>query len=245
MTATLPDYLWACAFGAVAAVGELLSRYRDAPWRAVRQLPGVLYLVVNALSGVFGLWVVYLLNLKFGLTEEDAIRWVRVLADGCSSLAILRSSVFVVKAGDKDIPIGPAAALQAILTSLDRAVDRANAARRARFVADVLPPNLRLEAKRLRFLTSYSLGLMQNVSADEQKQVRLLIDGVLADTKLTLHEKLVLVCLQLLPFIGFDLMATAVEQVRTERPGTDDDQEAPPVADLLTAPPSPSAAPRG
>ena len=238
MTATLPDYLWACAFGAVAAVGELLSRYRDAPWRAIRQFPGLLYLVVNAASGIFGVWAVYLLNLKFGLTDEAAIRWARVLAGGFSSLAIFRSSVFVVKAGDKDIPIGPAAALQAFLASLDRAVDRSNAARRARFVADVLPPALQLPAKRLRFLTSYCLGLMQNVTAEEQKQVRLLIDGVLADAKLTLHQKLVLVCLQLLPFIGFDLMTAAVEQVKAEPgPGDQEEHAGPPPA----APPVPPA----
>lgn len=43
---------------------------------------------------------------------------------GVSAMAFFRSSLFVVRAGDRDVGVGPSGFLQIFLTAADRAVDR-------------------------------------------------------------------------------------------------------------------------
>jgi hypothetical protein len=54
------------------------------------------------------------------------------------SMSFFRSSLFVVRAGDRDVGVGPSVFLQIFLTAADRAVDRKRAAARSDVVADVM-----------------------------------------------------------------------------------------------------------
>jgi hypothetical protein len=46
------DALYAMTFGSLVAIGELVSRYRDHPIRAVRSLPGLTYIGINAAAAL-------------------------------------------------------------------------------------------------------------------------------------------------------------------------------------------------
>jgi hypothetical protein len=220
------DYTAVALFGLVAGAAEIVSRYRDAPWTAVRRFPGIVYLSINALAGMGGLLAVEALDLRFGFQPGEQLRWARVLVAGFSSVALFRSSLFTIRAGEKDVPIGPAAALQAILATLDRDVDRKQASDRDRFV-ESLAEDIGGEPNRLRFLGAYCLGLMQNVPAGEQNQLREQITTVIQDKKLTPRERLLLVCLQLLAVVGHDVLAKAINRLKSLPPTQQVEEEVP------------------
>ncbi len=74
-------------------------------------------------------------------------------------MAFFRTSLLVVRAGDRDVAIGPSGFLQIFLTAADRAVDRKRAAARSDAVAEVMK---RVDfTKALKALPPYCLALMQ------------------------------------------------------------------------------------
>lgn len=86
---------------------------------------------------------------------------------GVSAMAFFRSSLFVVRAGDRDVGVSPSGYLQIFLTPADRAVDRKRAGVRSDAVADVLKGVDYTKA--LKALPPYCLALMQNVPSDDQR----------------------------------------------------------------------------
>jgi len=56
---------------------------------------------------------------------------------GVSAMAFFRTSLFVVRSGDRDVGVGPSGFLQIFLGAADRAVDRKRAAARAGSAASV------------------------------------------------------------------------------------------------------------
>lgn len=229
---TVIDYVLVCLFGVLAGAAELLSRYRDAPFRAMRRRFGIIYLAVNAAAGVAGLLAVHALDLRFGLEDGTRLRWTRVLVAGFSSVALFRSSLFTVRAGDRDVPIGPAAALQQLLLTLDREVDREQADRRTTFLAEQCA-GLPADTRTLRSLTALCLAIMQNVSAVEQNQVKEQTESILRNTVIAPIYRRDLVCLQLLAVVGFDVLEKAISRVKQETPvGPDTGDDTPPPAIL-------------
>ena len=72
----------------------------------------------------------------FGVEGDGAeLRWTQALVAGFGAMAFLRSAVFVVRAGDQDVGVGPSGFLQVVLNATDRAVDRRRAGARAHEVA--------------------------------------------------------------------------------------------------------------
>lgn len=65
-------------------------------------------------------------------------RLTQILMAGVSAMAFFRASLFVVRAGDRDVGVGPSGFLQIFLTAADRAVDRKRAAARSAAVAKVM-----------------------------------------------------------------------------------------------------------
>ncbi len=236
------DYTLVLAFGALTGLAELIARYRDAPFTAATRLPGLLYLALNAVAGAGALGLLKAFGVTFGLDaggDETRLWWARTLAAGFSAMLLFRSALFIVRVGEKDIPVGPAVVLQAVLGSLDRAIDRNLAADRDRFIA-ALSPTLPDAANRLRFLAGYCIGLMQNVPADEQKAIRDQIELVIGDKQNTPRDRLRLICLQLLTVVGREVLSKAIEQLRA---GGEEVPAAPPVPPPTSL--SPPAASRG
>ncbi|MFQ5528320.1 MAG: hypothetical protein ACE5GX_18950 [Thermoanaerobaculia bacterium] len=101
------DYFWVALFGLSIGAAELLTRYRDAPFRVIRKGPALGYLALNGLASVGALYTLKVFAVDFGLAADSAaLWWTRVLTAGFSAMALFRSSVMVVREGDKDISIG-------------------------------------------------------------------------------------------------------------------------------------------
>jgi hypothetical protein len=71
-TVVLLSYMAAALLGAVVAMMELASRYRDAPLRSIATGAGAVYVLVNAVAAGIGLAVVRSAGLDFGLNSQSS-----------------------------------------------------------------------------------------------------------------------------------------------------------------------------
>jgi hypothetical protein len=163
-----PQQMWvaAGALGALVAVAELVTRYRDEPASAILSLPGTAYLVVNIASSVSALYFITVFDWRFGATA-DTLRVTQVLVAGFGSAALFRSSLLNVTMGNEQLGIGPSAVLNIILKAADRAVDRERAWVRARRAASIMN-GLGFEANAESMLL-FTGASMQNLTDVEAK----------------------------------------------------------------------------
>ena len=203
------DWLAAAALGALVGGSELISRYRDSPAAALKTLPAWFYVFLNLVASAGALYLIHV-NHWF----EDA-RWKQILMAGVSAMAFFRTSLFVVRAGDRDVGVGPSGFLQIYLSAADRAVDRARAHARSEAVAKIMQG---VDYKKaFESLPPYCLALMQNLTPEEQKEVARAmkeLDQGAADPSV----KVRLLGLELINVVGIDVITTAVrslgEQIR-------------------------------
>jgi hypothetical protein len=208
------DFAAAIALGFLVGLAELVSRYRDAPKAALYTRPAVLYILLNGAASASALALIHGFNLTFGATtSESSLRETRVLVAGIGAMALFRTSLFTVRAGDKDIGVGPATFLQIFREAADREVDRLRAQSRSQSVGQLM---VNIDYKKAsEGLVPYCLALMQNVSEDEQqrllKAVQLLDSEPLADS-----IKVRILGLQLVDVVGPDVLVAAVKALDSE-----------------------------
>jgi hypothetical protein len=206
------DYLLVAVLGSVVGIAELVSRYRDAPWRAVRNSAAVWYVTLNALAAVSALALIRVFGLTFGGQGHAQQRTLQVLLAGFGALAFLRTSIFILRVGGRDIGIGPVTVLQVILFATDRDVDRRRAVERARAVTDALRGLSFAEVREA--LPIYCLTLMQNVPADEKAEVEQQLREI---TELRMEDALKAnaLGLALMNVVGQKALEAAAAAVRT------------------------------
>lgn len=159
-------FLSVAAIGAAVGVGELVSRYRDDPVRATSSTPGVVYVSLNALAAVGALALAQ--NLGWASAAE-AVSFPWVLACGFGAVAVLRTSIFTVRAGAQDISVGPSVFLQVVLQAADREVDRRRATQRA-LAVDRIMQDVSFD-KANESLPAFCLALLQNMPQEEQERL--------------------------------------------------------------------------
>ncbi len=93
-----------------------------------------------------------------------------------SAMAFFRTSLFVVRAGDRDVGVGPSGFLQIFLTAADRAVDRKRAAARSDAVAKVMK-DVDFD-KAIQVLAPYCIALMQNLSPEDQDVLKRVLEAL-------------------------------------------------------------------
>lgn len=108
------DWAAAAALGGVVGASELISRYKDDPGAALRSWPAVFYIAINSAASAGAL----------GLIRANG--WLGT--SGGWMQAFFRTSLFVVRAGDRDVGVGPSGFLQIYLSAADRSLDRRRAA---------------------------------------------------------------------------------------------------------------------
>ncbi len=86
------QYLAVALLGAGIGIGELVSRYKDHPTRALISLPGVIYIAINALASVGALGLILTYGWKFG-ADSDTVVPTRLLVAGLGSMALFRSAL--------------------------------------------------------------------------------------------------------------------------------------------------------
>jgi hypothetical protein len=207
------DYVAVALIGALVGLGELVARYRDAPGTALRNGAAALYVGINAAAALAALGLIHAFDWTFGAETPDALQWTRVLVAGFGAMAIFRSSLFIVRAGEQDVGVGPSGFLQVVLNAADRAVDRGRAGARAGEVSRAMDGVA--FSKAAEALPSYCLALMQNASEEEKvalaHQVTLLRDAHMED-----RAKSLALGLALMNVVGRGVLEAAVLTLREE-----------------------------
>ena len=203
------DWVAVAVLGGVVGASELISRYKDNPFAAIKTLPAIFYIVINSAASLGALGLIHA-----GKWFETS-HWTQILMAGVSAMAFFRTSLFVVRAGDRDVGVGPSGFLQIFLTAADRAVDRKRAAARSEAVAKVMKevdfP------KALRALPPFCLALMQNVSPEDQQVLKRVVED-LEKRDAEPSVRALLLGIELMNVVGVDVLTTAVkalgEQIR-------------------------------
>jgi hypothetical protein len=198
------DWAAVATLGGVVGASELISRYKDDPWSAIKSWPAIFYIAINCVASVGALGLIHA-NGWFGSS-----RWMQILMAGVSAMAFFRSSLFVVRAGDRDVGVGPSGFLQIFLTAADRAVDRKRAAARSDAVAEVMKG---IDfSKALKALPFYCVGLMQNVSPEDQQALNRALED-LDKREAEPSVKALLLGIELINVVGVDVLTTAVKSL--------------------------------
>lgn len=202
--------------GAVIGTSEIVSRYRDAPGRALQTGSAWLYISLNAAASLCAFALVRnidVLKSIGGETEGVGKALVQSLVAGLSAMALFRSSLFMVRVGNTDIGIGPAAFLQILLAATDRATDRARAKPRADAVREIMGGISFALAKEA--LPSLCFGLMQGVTSEEEVTFGV---GVKALETSTMEDsfKANSLGLRLMNLVGEDVLRQAVNMLRAD-----------------------------
>jgi hypothetical protein len=163
--ATVWSFEVAALLGGSVGIAELLSRYRDAPTYVLLSPPGLGYVTLNAAASLCAMGVILAFGWKFGASGGNAVLATQVLVAGFGAMALFRSSLLTVKAGNDDVGIGPSSVLSIIMAASDRSADRLRAADRACRVQDVMA-NVSYE-KAAQALPTVAIALMQNLGASD------------------------------------------------------------------------------
>jgi len=160
-----------------------------------------------------------------------------MMAAGCGSLVIMRSSIYKIRVADTDVGVGPAAILDTILLVADRGIDRRAAIARAHDVNQLIAQaNGRGSAldphTAAKILTQFCLALMQNVDDTTSKSIVDSVNATLKNDDIAENIKLDIVVLKLGMVVGPEVLTEAIislgERIRSPivpmpPPGSADD----------------------
>ena len=214
MSAIGAAYIAAVVIGILVGAIELASRYRDKP-QALAGIAGAwAYVAVNAAAAGLALMAVRIFGWTFGISGSGhKVVIVQVLICGFGAMAVFRSSFAQIKVGDADTVIGPNAVLASLLAIVDREVDRkrgnSRSADASRIISDVSFEKARVA------LPAYCLALLQNLSADEQKDLNTAISSLAASPMNNALKSLNL-GLVLMNIVGPELLDSAVQALLQE-----------------------------
>jgi hypothetical protein len=205
---------WAviAALGAATGIIELIGRYRDAPFRALRTYGALIYIAVNVIASLTGLYLLQTVGTSFISETDPGKRAIyEILIAGFGSLTFLRSSIFKIRFNDTDISVGPALLLDILLAAADRGVDRRRGADRAREVAEAMK-DVSFD-KAISSLPPFCFSLMQNLTNEEQSSISAQLDKVQKNIAIDPHAKSLLMGLLLMNFVGVEVLREAVSQL--------------------------------
>lgn len=198
--------------GAAAGAIELVGRYRDEPARALFSVGAAVYVAVNVIAAVIGLYLLRTVG-KSLITETDQLNRsiYEVLLAGIGSMTFLRSSIFKVRLNEAEVAVGPAALLDVLLLAADRGVDRRRGNARAQEVSEAMA-NISFD-KAITTLPPFCFALMQNLSKDAQKEFSDQVKEVQQNPSIDPHVKSLLLGLALMNIVGVNVVRTATRQL--------------------------------
>jgi hypothetical protein len=122
----------------LVAATELASRYPEDPAMALKTMPGLLYLSVNGATSLLSLWFLHSGQITLFTVNSLSPTLNEVLGAGVGGMVLLRSSIFTMRMGARDVSVGPAAILQSILAAVDRVCDKRVATKRTDQIIEFL-----------------------------------------------------------------------------------------------------------
>ncbi|WP_018654919.1 hypothetical protein [Actinomadura flavalba] len=209
----MTGYVIAAALSCLVGVAELVSRYRDRPMTLLRVPSTWAYVLINGSAGASSLFLLRTFDWKFGVQSPQMAAATQVLVASLGSMMVFRSAVFTVRVGDEDVAVGPSTLLTSLLAAADRGVDRKQASSRAAAAGDIMHG---VSFRRAQLaLPTYCLGLLQNVSAEDQAALRTAVDA-LAGSDMTDTQKALNLGLLLMNVAGPDVLSAAVKTMEDE-----------------------------
>jgi hypothetical protein len=195
-------------FGLAVGAGELVARYRDAPFAALRTRAALSYVAINGIAALFAYVLITSMDWGFGQTGSQKV-WIQLLVAGFGSMVFFRSSLFTVKVGDTDVAVGPGIFFQVLMFATDRRCDRERAGPRAALVARIMQGVSFTQAKDA--LPNFCFELMQNVPIAEQQQFRQIVEALSAP-KAGMRDsvKVLNLGLMLMNVVGSEVLDAAV-----------------------------------
>src|SRR5260370_37113434 len=100
------DWTVVAVVGGVVGASELISRYKDNPWAAIKNWPAIFYIAINCAASVGALGLIH----AYGWFGQS--RWTQILMAGGCALGFLRGSPVVGRAGERDRCVGASRFLQ-------------------------------------------------------------------------------------------------------------------------------------
>jgi hypothetical protein len=216
MLSQLIDFLVVFALGALIGSVEILSRYKDAPFKVALSAPGLVYTGLNALVALSALLIVRLFGWTFSDNPQNSteiIRWTQVLVSGLAAMTLFRSSLFYFHLGDQDISVGPNAILQILLVAVDKEVDRLRGKERARIVEEAMDRISFPEA--VLNLPTVAIALMQNLSREDQDEILRSVKALKSEEAKDMPErtKTMSLGLTIMNVVGEDILKAAIDVV--------------------------------
>jgi hypothetical protein len=224
------SYVLAALLGGLLGLSELMNRYRDAPFSALRNWATVLFSAINVFASVATLAVVQqtdLVKLPASL-GPGAQAATQIVIAGIGAMAILRIGISV-QVSSETVSISLATLLRPLLRAADNEVDRARAAHKLDVTRELM---FSLDAaKALDELPPLCLSLMRSVSEEEEKELADYVKGVRQEN-LRDEVKLINLGAALLNIVGETVLRNAVKAFKEIGQGRDQP----------AAPPLPAAA---
>jgi hypothetical protein len=200
-------YASVALFGAAVGASELLARYRDAPFMALRTSAARWYIALNGAASLLAYVLIVQFDFEFGATPANK-NLVQALVATFGSMVFFRSSLFTIKVGETDVPVGPGIFFQVLLFATDRGCDRERAEPRSTLVNQIMH-GVSFEQAR-DALPNFCFELMQNVPATERQQFRQVVDA-LASSTMPDSVKVLNLGLMLMNVVGSQVLAAAVK----------------------------------
>jgi hypothetical protein len=219
MAPQIIDFLVVFAIGALVGGVEVLSRYKDAPFKVALSRPGLIYIGMNGLVSLLALLTVRLFGWTFTdnpQTSAEIIRWTQVCVAGLAAMTLFRSSLFNFHLADQDISIGPNAILQILLVAVDKEVDRLRGKERARIVEEAMDGIAFNEA--VLNLPTVAIALMQNLSREDQDEILDSVKALNSEEAKNMPErtKTMSLGLTIMNVVGEDILKAAIDVVNLD-----------------------------
>lgn len=205
-------------FSGLVGFGELISRYKDDPFRLSGSPGAQVYICVNVAAGIGALALIREFDLfgPYGQGNHNAI--YEVLLAGFGSVAFFRTSLFTARVGDTDIGIGPSTVLKALLDASDLAADRDQAHDRAEKIEEIMD-GIAFDRVRVT-LPLLCLSLVQGATQDQQKLLGEQVDKLITlkanpgDPPISDKDKAVILGVYLLRQVGAPVLKSALDILR-------------------------------
>jgi len=213
MDSEMADLVAVFVLGALVGAGELVSRFRDEPTRAITSFPGLLYLTINGIASVTALVALWTFVWTPAPESVEQTRMLRILASGFGAMAVFRTALFTVRISGTDIGVGPVAFLQIMLAAIDRAVDRKRARERAERVLSIMEGITFTDL--FASLPAFVFALMQNLSPDDKAAIKDEVKA-LAESPMPDEAKALNLGLLLMNFVGEGVVEEAVKGLKKQ-----------------------------
>jgi hypothetical protein len=191
------------AFGLAifAAFVELISRYRDEPFKTVAREPWAwIYLLLNGALGV----VAYCVLREVAPTDRALGPFETAVGAGLGAAVVIRARVITARVGNTEVALGPGYVVDQFLAVVDRQIDRRRAVDRKQLVHKVMDG---VDfALALPYAKTMLTGSMQNLSLKERNDLGASLVRIQQDAGLDSQLKSYDLGFVLLDFLGDKLV---------------------------------------